>query len=317
MKVLFIQLGRIGDMILCTPAIHAIKEKYPDAEIDVLAGRHNTSIIENDPAISKVITYNKEPHKFAKTLFDVRKSKYDYLIDPKDHHSTESSLIARIARADIKIGLNTDNSNVYDLSIPYEADNKSLHYVEKCFRPLNELGIGMPVDIPLPVLYSVPESDEYVKKFIGLESRQKAVFNISASSERKMWHDELWIELFNSIYTNDMAIYLIYIPGHKDHADKILKACPFIQEFHSRSIADAVSLVKYSDFVITPDTSFVHISAAFDKPLLALYSGIDDFFVKFKPLNSRSAIIRADKGDPGIRSIKPEEVQDAWKKLLR
>ena len=79
MRILFIQLGRIGDMILSTPVFRAIKEKYPDAEINVIAGRHNYSVISNNPRINKIIIHKKPPVFVLINIFRIRKHFYDYL----------------------------------------------------------------------------------------------------------------------------------------------------------------------------------------------------------------------------------------------
>ena len=82
MKILITQLGAIGDMILLTPMIGAINNKYPGAEIHILASILNYMVIENDKRISKIIVYEKTPVKFLKTIMSVRKEKYDFYIDP-------------------------------------------------------------------------------------------------------------------------------------------------------------------------------------------------------------------------------------------
>ena len=90
-------------------------------------------------------------------------------------------------------------------------------------------------------------------------------------------------------------------------AGEISKICPNLNIFQSRSLQDIFSLIKNSYLVITPDTAVVHIAAAFNVPLLGLYSGLDDFFNKFHPLSNIYQIIRAPKVFDGIEPITPFE----------
>ncbi|MGA2296363.1 MAG: lipopolysaccharide heptosyltransferase family protein, partial [FCB group bacterium] len=86
MKILIVQLGRIGDMILATPMFRAVREKYPDAEIHVLAGKHNFFVINNNPRIDKIYIHKKNPFNIIKNILALKKEKYDYWLDAKDHY---------------------------------------------------------------------------------------------------------------------------------------------------------------------------------------------------------------------------------------
>jgi ADP-heptose:LPS heptosyltransferase len=217
MKILIVQLGRIGDMILLTPAIDAIKCKYPTSQLDILAGRHNYQAIKNNPSIDNIIVYEKSPLKLCKTLSTLLKTKYDYYIDPKDHKSSESKILATIARAKLKIGLNIDSSKVFDCSIPSESDNQGLHFSQRAFRALNHLSIETPAIVPKPFLYNTQDSLEYVDSFINAEQLDSfIVLNLSASMEHKMWDTENWIRLFKEFEYMQEKTVLSYAPAEKE-----------------------------------------------------------------------------------------------------
>src|SRR4249919_4197810 len=98
MKILILIFGRIGDMVLATPAFRIIKEKFPDSTIDVIASRHNLTIPQQNIYVNKVILWNNSPEKFFRALWQIRKTDYDFYIDPKDHYSWHSKFIASNAR---------------------------------------------------------------------------------------------------------------------------------------------------------------------------------------------------------------------------
>ena len=76
--------------------------------------------------------------------------------------------------------------------------------------------------------------------------------------------------------------------------------------FLSRSIQDVVSVINRATLVISPDTAIVHIAAAFDKPLFALYNGLDNFYNKFYPLCSEKCIVKANPKEDTIENISTE-----------
>ena len=69
MRICIVQLGRIGDLILLTPMLVAIKNKYPDCQIDFLVGPSNYPVIKDNPLIERVIINKKTPFGIISTLY--------------------------------------------------------------------------------------------------------------------------------------------------------------------------------------------------------------------------------------------------------
>ncbi len=309
MKILIIQLGKIGDMILATPMLRAIKDKYPDAKIDIVAGRHNYSVIKNNPLIDNIIIHKKPPLYLLIDIFRLRRKTYDYLIDPKDHYSTESRLFAWIVKSKIKIGYNQKGKHIFDISIPGLLENKHLHYTLRHFQALRTLGIKMPATIPKPELYPSEDSEEYVKDIIrSMPDKPMITLNISASKYNKMLQPEKWISILKKVDFSGWNLVITCAPSEMKVAEHIVNKSRFPYLFKSRSMDDVISLIKHSELLVTPDTSLVHVASAFNIPMLGIYSGLNVQFEKFKPLMDNQTIIRANKGDTGILSVNEEDV---------
>lgn len=316
MRILFVQLGRIGDMILATPTFGAVRRKFPDARIHVLAGTHNYHPIYNNPAINSIIIWDKSPVKLLNAISTLRNKKFDFLIDPKDHYSTESKIISKIVDAKTSIGYNDSGKKNFSISIPNEEENNGKHFTIRCLQALKHLEIPTPLEIPKPELFTSPTSENYVSGYIDLLSDKKLiVLNISASAEKKMWNVENWNEFLRNFDFDSYNVLLSYAPSEKKSAETILGLCPDLIEFKSRGFADVIALISKANLLITPDTALVHVASAFDIPLLGLYSGLDDYFAKFAPLCTFKEIVRAEKGDWGIKSIQTEQVVEAFDRI--
>jgi ADP-heptose:LPS heptosyltransferase len=304
MNIGVIQLGRIGDMILMTPLFSEIKKMFPESLLHVYAGPSNYSIILNNPNIDLVKKIEKSPFGLIKTLFNLKFLKYNIWIDPKDHFSNESRIIASIVNSNLKIGFNPDNKKqVFDKSI--FIPKNSVHHVEISLNALIPLGYEKPNVLPKPELFTDANSDNYVSEFLNNVVGKYAVLNISGSAEHKMWNNKNWIKFLEEINL-DLPIILCFAPNEKPRAYDLAKSFPNLNIFNSRNINDMVSLIAGCEFLITPDTAVVHIAAAFNKPVFGLYSGLDEFYAKFHPLSDNHCAVRAEKGDKGIKSIKPE-----------
>jgi heptosyltransferase-4 len=316
MKIMIVQLGRIGDMILATPMIKAIAEKYPEAEIDVIAGRHNYTIIENNPFINEIIVHRKQPLYVIINLFRIRKKTYNYLIDPKDHYSSESRYFAWITKTNIKIGYNQSNKRVYHHSVPGMVANKDVHYTLRHFQALSPLGIEIPDQIPRPDLYPSANSEEHVSDFLDqIPEKPLITLNISASKPNKMLQADKWVKILRKVDLRAWNTVISCAPTEREMAKYIADKSVFPYLFKSRSMNDVISLVKSSALLITPDTSLVHVASAYNTPLIGIYSGLDAQFEKFKPLMDDQTIIRAAKGDPGIESVDEEDIIEALNML--
>ncbi len=311
-KILQLQLGTIGDMILATPTFRLLKEKFPNSQIDVICGSRNYAVIEDNPLIDNKIILTKSPLKLIGLIYRLRKVNYKYYIDPKPHFSRESRIIATLIKADIKIGYNTLKRSKTRSS----KEEKNEHFTIELLKPLNELGIEIPKARILPNLYLNNDSELYVEFFLKEKGISDYILiNISASKENKKWVVEKWIHLVKYLIEQNFTIIVCFAPTERLDAQKIYENSDKIFLFNSRSIKDIYSLVNRTKLLISPDTSLIHIASAFDKPVLALYSGMSDFNTRFAPLSSVHLVINANEGVDSIKGITLEQVRTGFEKI--
>ncbi|MDD5060417.1 MAG: glycosyltransferase family 9 protein, partial [Candidatus Omnitrophica bacterium] len=83
MKILFITLSNIGDCILTLPVLDALRQKYPEGKITCVVPARPAEIFKNNPAVDKVVIFDKKTSLWNKiTLFSsLSKEKFDLVID--------------------------------------------------------------------------------------------------------------------------------------------------------------------------------------------------------------------------------------------
>lgn len=318
MNFLILLLGRIGDMILLTPFFKILNEHYPEAKIDVIASVHNWMILKDNPRISKIFVYNKNPWNLLDLILKIRLKKYSYYIDPKDHYSHESQYFAKIVRADKKIyyAPQTNCNNIFSLR---EFDkNSGVHFTQRLMQPLQYLGIDISAIPVRPELWEDKNSQIYIGNYFTQLSRNKVniLLNISASNPKKMWEISKWIEFLATLNFTYFNLILSSDPKDRDELITIHKKFPETSISPARNFTDLISLIKNVDIVITPDTSIVHLASAFNKPILALYSGLGWTYDLFRPLSEIKQIVFAPDNIDDIRFISVEDVKSSFSELL-
>ncbi len=314
MKILIVQLNRIGDLILITPLLKALKEKYKGCEIHFLAGRKNYDVALNHPLIDKALIYRKDPISLIKLFLQLRFSKYDVWIDPRDHESSEGWLLALAARAEVKIGFNAPGKKTYTHAMKSDRELSGLHYTTRVLTALEYLDIK--TEDNKPVLYVTPDSEQYLDKFLAENNISKyCCLNISANGPDRYWQTEKWIEFINRIDKKGNEIVLVSLPGDLNSAEQIKRSCDNVHIFNSRSIIDIFSLVNRTACVITVDTSIVHIASAFNKPILALYVNLQNFYSQYLPLSETYRIVFSPEEGAPINKIPVEDAVNKYVSL--
>jgi len=82
-KILIIRLSSIGDIILSTPLIRAVRNQFRNAEIDFVIKKEFSELLETSPHLDKLIPFNKENgfNELLNVRAAIKKSKYDLIID--------------------------------------------------------------------------------------------------------------------------------------------------------------------------------------------------------------------------------------------
>ncbi len=296
MKILIIQIGRIGDMVLTTPMFGAIKRRYPDAELHILASSKNYEVIENDPRLGRIFIYRKKFFSILFLLFRLRHQRYDYWIDPKDHRSRESMLLARLCGAKLKIGWNSPDHKVFEIGIPSDHENFTRHAVERNLQALASLDI-VPMRDDRPKLFINAEVRKFILGKIKKITAPKAIINISAGNPSRKWPVENWREVCWYCFSAGYSPIINFHPQDETIAKELHAGNPRFTLFYSRSIKDVIGLIEHAQLVISPDTAVIHIASAFNIPTVGLYPRVEWNLYKFKPISDVNKVVLPEGGE--------------------
>jgi len=334
-KILLIRRDNIGDLICTTPAIHALRESYPDAMLGVLVNSYNAHAVINNPDIDKIHIYEKFKHVYSKgrynvwssnarVLFDIRNECYDVAIGCSNKYSSRLARYAFLTGARYRIGyLPAGKKSVY-YNLPLIEASEPVHEVISVFRLLASFGI----EVEPSKLVLMPSKITQEKVITLLQSSnfstdKLVAVHISSRKPNNKWPKEKFAELINKLVNNDnAAVMLLWAPGSKDNpyhpgddedAEWIRKAVNAkIFSYHTERLDELIAALSIARLVICCDGGAMHITAALGKPILTIWGSTDKR--RWAPWKVDNIILQKGKTADEITA---EEVMAAFEKLWR
>lgn len=284
-KILFYKTEwKIGEYITSSFVIREIKKKYPNIQIDVFVGKSGgmKELLENNKYIDNIFIYDRkkklEEIKMKRQMLKSSKvQKYDIFFDFSEESEIKPKQmwLMRKINADINLGYGKDIYKIYNKNITKVKERISDTW-EKALKTLNIKNINKNYDIPLK-----EESEKNIEKYF-LENhinKSIAVNFFGSIDKRKISVDNALILLKNlKKQYPKFKINILDSPADREKIFEILKKENTGEIYYyenTNSIFDAISIIKRSEIVVSPDTSIVHIAEGLNKKILAFYENTE------------------------------------------
>lgn len=273
--------GTIGDIVVSTPLVKRLSES--GYTVDLLVTKSSSEAVKYNPYVRHIyeagdcnneVFLKKFSHTVAEsTIKQLNQNNYDLVIDLCLFDiPVHRMMLFRDISAKSVLGFNKWGCiNHYSKSIPFE--NGKEHVTNAISLVAKNMDLGFynrhSYDLHIPDAISF-EVRNYLSAW---EGKIKVVINaFTGSPERNLSREQLTqtIEMLNENSNNIVIIIL----DHKKELDVPLPYNVLINPFNS--LHHVMELIKNVDLVISPDTSIVHISAAWKKPLISVYKNVTD-----------------------------------------
>jgi len=323
-------LRRIGDIILTTPAVRAVRTALPRAELVYVVEEPYKELVEGNPDIDRVVTVPKEQSRreFLSLVRAIRKEDYDAVVD--FHGGPRASLLALLSGGKVKAGYAVKYRGLfYDVRVPRAPKEGRIHSVENHVNLVRALGIEVG-DIQGLVLprgqvstFQLSVADGKVEK---LRPDPLIAVHIGAGNRFRYWGaDNLarLVRLLGEIPGTRAA--LIGGPEDKAAESEILEKAPGTLSFVAMlDLAGTAELIRQAAVFVGPDSGPMHIAAAVGTPIVAWFGPtLPANFAPWKPTGGARIIEKALDCRPCkqrdcvhgdyrcLQLITPEEVRDA------
>jgi len=307
LNILLIRLNRIGDALVTTPLLYELKKNL-NCKITVLASSYNYFIFDNSLLTDEVIVFNKKLQRISTLIKHINKNKYDVIIDLHDDVSTTVSYLIAFSKCKYKIGFQKGTEKLYTTTIA-KLDPSKHHIIERMMEFTKPFNISYnPTKIN--IIYSPkPDSiiivDSYIEKHFPVNNFLLGI-NISAGSDARFWGIKNYKDLISSLSNYGINTVLLCLERDLKYAWEI--AGRDIPIFYRNSFDEFAAMISKLNFLITPDTSIVHIASAFQVPLFGLYVKYNTNDVVWFPYKSDYEVIITN--EPTIKNINSNLVKE-------
>ena len=332
-KILIWVKNWLGDILFTTPAIHAIRVRFPKAHITVLSVPWCAEVLKGNPDIDEIILnhergYHKGLLGRLRLLFEIKKGKYDVCF--LFHRSRTRAFLSFASRIKHRIGYDTKKRGFFLTAKVPQPDN--IHMVDYNLNLLKAVGINVPVSDY--VLCPSEEEKDWASRFIQrncADTKLKVILNPGGNWMKKRWNPDNFAVLASQIHEKYGA-HIIITGADKDVAlaDDISKKsnAPVHVAAGKTTIKTLAALIQAVDLYIGCDSGPTHVAAAVKTPFIALFGPTDPVLtgpvgsgrMKIIIGNSGCNIPCYDLNCNNIRcmdSIKVEEVLAACDDLLK
>jgi len=298
-KILIIGPSWVGDTMLMQPMLWRLKQQHPDCRIDVLAPPWTEALLRAMPEVSEVII-NPFPHGALRLLERYRLGKqlshelYDQSIVLPN--SYKSALVPFFAGIPLRTGF-VGEFRYKLLNDARKLDKEAMPLMVQRFAHLAE-NTGVSIVRPLsdPRLdISTSQRDATLLKLGLVLDRPVAVFCPGAEfGPAKRWPVPYFAEIAQRLQRNGYHVWLIGSEKDREVAENIIalgnsggrNLCG------STDLLDAIALLSCAQLVISNDSGLMHLAAALNRPMLALFGSSSPQFTP--PLSGQAHIIKLD-----------------------
>lgn len=256
-KILIIRFSSIGDIVLTTPVIRCLKKQFPDAEIHYLTKEKFSSVLNNNPYISKIHIFSDN---MPETIRSLKAENFDFIADL--HHNLRSLRV--------KLSLRRPSASFPKLNLRkwwyVKTKKKSLmpgiHIVDRYFDAVKKLSVkndNLGLDY-----FETPEPDfcmpfgKYIAVVCGATYTTKQI-------PLKKVQELTGNRNFNFVLLGDGKDLQRIENEGITFGENVFNACG------KTTLNQSAILAKNAALVVTADTGLMHISAAFGKKIVAVW----------------------------------------------
>lgn len=288
-RILVVELLQIGDLLVATPVLKALKEKYKQAKIDILIQPNLKSLLETNKNINEYIPYTS----FTEVKQKLKEKKYDLgiILHPG---SLKISKLLWLAGVKYRVGATKTgflSGKGFFLNKKIKPNNKWQQKIEDNLDVIRSLNIE-PKEKPKIEMTRDQTAKKTVAQFLKKWKGKKIIIHASSKHHSHHWMPERFARLADTLYIKYKVT--IFFTGTKDDHHEIEYILHHMKHKHhaynlagKTSLQELIALIEQVNLVITIDTSVTHIASATNTPLVVLFGPTVPIFWGPSSKNSR------------------------------
>lgn len=297
-KILIIGPSWVGDTVMAQSLFKFLKQTNPAVSINVMAPSWTFSLLSRMKEVAEAIPLPLGHGELGllkryQLAQDLRKKNYDQAIILPN--SFKAALIPWLSRIPQRTGYAREGRQILLNDVRYLNKQRDSLMIEQYLR------LGMPrfytEALPKPYLYptlsvSKTSQNETLARYQPLH-RGRPILALAPGGEfgpSKRWPFDYFARIAQSKINDGWDVWLFGSPKDRGITEKILSLCHGgIEDLAGRTtLSETIDLISLSDGLVSNDSGLMHIAAALNKPVIALYGSTSP---KFTPPLSKNASI--------------------------
>lgn len=306
-RILVCNQAHLGDAILSTAVLPALRVAHPQAEIGMLVHPDGLRVAEAHPDIRRVHTVEHwhlnrrdlplwarvQQHRRSTraAVQSIRAERYDLAIDL--YHYFPNS-IALLRRCGIPTLAGWDSGGFGPL-LDVVAHNgpAPMPVLERHAALLARLGITC----PRPLQPDLPLTEATLARWRGRAAEQGlraryVALHLGAHAAHRRWPTAQWVTLARALITRGHPVLLLgHGPAEVEACRAVAQACPAAVDLAGQlAWEDMLAAIAQCELLVAHDSAPIHVAAAYDRPRICLAAGINDLRVWLQS-NGRSVVL--------------------------
>jgi predicted lipopolysaccharide heptosyltransferase III len=276
-RVLVIRLRSIGDTVLATPSLFALKRFLSHASVDILLEDWVAPVLDGFPHVDNVITIERRSTAGrARVARLLRRNNYDVVYNL--HGGTTATLLTRATGAKHRVGYQTyQYARLYNHLSPPSASlwrREKTHSVEQQLALLGWTGVPVSDRPPTKLAVTLEASASIAARLTaaGLTDAPLAVIHPAAAFATKQWGADKFGRVAEDVRNRGLAVVAITTPNEKPIIDELNRntATPVLA-FTDLSLPQITALLARARVFIGNDSGIAHIAAAVETPCVVIF----------------------------------------------
>jgi lipopolysaccharide heptosyltransferase II len=270
-SILVIKLRAVGDVLLSTVVLRSLRVAFPSARIDFMTEPPARDLLEGNPDITRVFVYDRKKGNPVRYLLEVRRARYDLVIDLFGNPRT--ALLTYVSRAPHRIGFDF-RGRTYAYTTLVSPRGDRVHNTQFNLDALDAIGIPI-VDRSVPFRFAEGDA-RYVDEFLSArfpEGRVVVGVNAGGGWYTKRWNMDRFAALADRLVERlGVGVVLPWGPGQLVETEQLshmMVNTPLIPP--PTTLLQLGVLFRRCAFIVSNDSGPMHIAAAVGTPVVGIY----------------------------------------------
>ncbi|MEJ7682004.1 MAG: glycosyltransferase family 9 protein [Segetibacter sp.] len=282
-KIAVLRANALGDYIFSLPALQALRETFPQAEIVLLGRAWHQEYLQNRPGpVDRVVVVPLYPgiseregfipdEEVLSQFFNkMQEEKFDIAFQIHGGGRNSNPFLLRLG-AKLTVGLKTPDAAALDINVPY------IYYFNETLRYLEVVGrVGAKTKNIEPKIEVTDEDLSEVKKaLINPDNKPIAVIHPGASDVKRRWPGENFARIGDYLTELGYRVCITGLGWEREIVDTVINNMMYkdlVQDLSDKlSLGASTGLLSFADIIISNDTGPLHLARALQRPTIGMY----------------------------------------------